>query len=282
MIDRRLTLELLRLAVKEKLLGAHDREWMPHHWDHLELMIHNVHEDLKAKGIKIDPPASDRRTFKGFLNKSAAEIHALRKNSSRAGKPFDLNMDYLVRILDLGLDGILAFEQCMHALDMHPDKVQETGSSILELVLAHRKPTATPASNGTKSAKTVNATMGRDPFATGTSAMEGDEVDFELPDGGLGEVNDAENTTEPFLAIAKPRRIRWILMGLMLVLGFAAYFSWPLLHPAPPDLAPAKPVIDIQTSGHNSPVIYNRQGDVLFFGNVSSPADSIQDTAIHP
>lgn len=292
MIDRRLTLELLRLAVKEKVLGAYDRNWKGEHWDHLEQMVEDVRRNLKASGQKVDPPAGDRRWFVAFLNQSDTEIKKFRNHPNpRAGRPVDNNLDYLVRILDIGLDGILAFERRVTALGLHPDHVQQDQVSILTEVQTIRdastaRPESTEhsTSGSHKSTHTTrDATIPRDPFkqeaVMTASAIDGHPTDFEVPEDIGSEQPGNSDSGQP--APSKSRLKPWIIASIVPALGLLTYVLWPLLHPRAPTTAPAKPLIDIRSYGHNSPPIYSGNGDVYFWGSVQA-SDSFIDTTVSP
>ncbi len=277
MINRRLTLELLRLAVKEKVLGGYALPWLPANWEHLYRMIQDAYlNEKQIHGKDATNPPSER-TFKDFLNQTSDEFLPLRsETNSKKGMPYSPCTDYLVHILGLGVEDLLRFELHIAQIGLHPDAVVKENSSILQaLKIAIEAPQQRSDQANTSTEIELDVTMDH------ISALEG-PTDSERSFGGVETPDNIVNNSEQSSTYAqqpKPiskRQAIWTSIAFLLAIGSFFSFHWYSRNMEAKSIPESQ--IQIHTSGDNSPIIHNLNGNVQFWGKIHND-DTIPDSS---
>jgi hypothetical protein len=282
-MDRKLTLELLRIAVAQKLQIGPGQTWKAAHWDRLEGYFEDAVQAQKAKwkgdfdgeGKQIAAP--DIKTAKDFLHISQERILQIRNSGSdRVGIPAINTQDYLVRILGFSFDKLRDFEACVTVLDLHPDQVKAEHVNLLERIAAQlaasgNRPTDFPQANHVAESE-QDAAMESDAVEGTRNPESGttDPFDFEIS-GGLDDAAISDNAQadgQQFPPrISRPQKAIALVFSL-LGIGILASWTWyHFLGNASLQSDPAtgtNPLVHLSTTGDNSPII-NADGDVHYW-----------------
>ncbi len=297
-MDRKLTLELLRLAVTQLLLGDYASKWKAAHWDRLEGYFESaviaqktkLRSDKDSDGRPIVAP--DIKTAKDFLQVPEDKIRWIRDHKSdRIGIPSINTQDFLVRILGFPLDKLRDFEACMEALQLHPDQVRAQNIDLLARItdyFAATKGDSDMLGGAAHNETELDAAMEQD---TVEKTQRGKETssypfDVDIPDGPEESARQVKEEDAANSTLMRARKL-WkavALLGVSLSLIAGMFFAarsvwgWPS---SPPAIQPQpKPLIDMHTHGDNSPIIHNRDGDVTYIVDpaTSKSGDTLADT----
>lgn len=293
-MDRKLTLELLRLAVAQLLLGDYTSRWKAAHWDRLEGYFESAVLAQKTKwrgdkdGDNRPIVAPDIKTAKDFLQVPEDKIKWIRNHESdRIGIPSINTQDFLVRILGFPFDKLRDFEACMEALQLHPDQVRAENIDLRGRISDY-----------------LVATQSSPEMFRGTGAMEteldaamerGEEINsspFEIEIQDEDEESGRQNTEEeePVDATWMRTDKLWkavvllgVPLGLVAGMFFFARSVWGGASSPPATQPQPKPLIDMHTDGDNSPIIHNRDGNVTYVVGTTRAkgSDTLTDTLKH-